>query len=115
MTADTLSPRFAPNGEESFPNPPPPFPCLVFRVDYNRQADAITGAAINVHMGKVADAGSWSPEVGGMNRWLAKYYEQVLKKSRPLIVYVHVSVREIRHGGQGLSSSHVRHTHVALN
>lgn len=54
------------------------------------EADAVTGAALPLYIGKASDAGSWSPEPGGMNRWLERYHRDVLKRTRPVIVYVHV-------------------------
>ncbi|CAM9731726.1 unnamed protein product, partial [Laminaria digitata] len=53
------------------------------------EADAIVGASSPVLGAKATDAGGWSPELGGMNRWLARYYKEVLKGTRPVIVQVH--------------------------
>ena len=58
------------------------------------EADAVVGAATSVYREKATDAGGWSPELGGMNRWLARYYKEVLKGTRPVIVQVHVRVLE---------------------
>lgn len=58
------------------------------------EADAVVGASTGMYLGKATDAGGWSPELGGMNRWLARYYKEVLKGTRPVIVEVHVSVLE---------------------
>lgn len=55
------------------------------------EADAAVGAALPVYQGNVQDAVNWNVEIGGMNRWLKRYYEEVLGKSRPVLVTVHVS------------------------
>ena len=54
------------------------------------EADAVVGAANPVYKGKATDAAGWSPDLGGMNRWLARYHKEVLKETRPVIVQVHV-------------------------
>lgn len=56
------------------------------------EVDAVTGAATPIYLGKATDAGGWNPQFGGMNRWLARYYRDVLGSSRPVLVEVHVSV-----------------------
>lgn len=56
------------------------------------EVDAVTGAATPVYLGKATDAGGWNPQFGGMNRWLARYYRDVLDSTRPVLVEVHVSV-----------------------
>lgn len=55
------------------------------------EADAVTGASSPLYLGEATDAGGWNPELGGMNRWLERYYWEILKGARPVIVHVHVS------------------------
>lgn len=55
------------------------------------EADAVTGASTPWYLGKATDAGAWSPELGGMNRWLARYHREALDSTRPVLVEVHVS------------------------
>lgn len=74
------------------PGGDPTKPLLLVREIVVDEADAIVGAAIETYMGKVPDAGSWNPEIGGFNRWLQRYYNEVLHRSRPVLVRVHVSV-----------------------
>lgn len=56
------------------------------------ETDAIFGAFESSYRRHATDAGGWSPEPGGFNRWLDTYHHAVLRKTRPVIVTVHVSV-----------------------
>ena len=56
------------------------------------EADAMFGAFDSKFIGRATDAGRWSPLPGGFNRWAERYHKKVLKKSRPVLVAVHVSV-----------------------
>ena len=47
------------------------------------EADAIMGASSRVFGEKATDAGGWSPELGGMNRWLSRYYKDCLLYTSP--------------------------------
>lgn len=55
------------------------------------EADASFGAFERKYRGHATDSAGWSPEPGGFNRWLNGYYTHVLKKSRPVVIAVHVS------------------------
>lgn len=55
------------------------------------ETDAVFGAFESMFRRKATDAGGWSPEPSGFNRWLEKYHRKVLLKSRPVLVTVHVS------------------------
>lgn len=54
------------------------------------EVDAVMGAFHVEFNGKAADPGSWSSDAGGMNRWLERYYKEVLQERRPVLIYVHV-------------------------
>lgn len=55
------------------------------------EADVVMGAALHLYLGKASDSASWNLETGSFNRWLARYYDEVLHRSRPVVVTVHVS------------------------
>lgn len=55
------------------------------------EADAVFGAFEREFENVVTDAAGWNPHPGGFNRWVERYYNEVLKRTRPVIVSVHVS------------------------
>lgn len=56
------------------------------------EADAIYGAFEARFVRKVTDAGGWSPDPGGFNRWVERYHREVLRSSRPVLVSIYVSI-----------------------
>ncbi|CAN0399829.1 unnamed protein product, partial [Hapterophycus canaliculatus] len=53
------------------------------------ETDAVFGAFETTFLGHMPDASSWSPLPGGFNRWVERYYHEVLHGSRPVLVTVH--------------------------
>lgn len=56
------------------------------------ETDAVFGAFELPYLGHTADAASWSPLPGGFNRWVERYYREVLHGSRPVLITVHVRI-----------------------
>ena len=54
------------------------------------ETDAVFGAFDRPFVNVVTDAAGWSPLPGGFNRWVERYYREVLHRTRPVIVTVHV-------------------------
>lgn len=71
----------------------PQEPLLLVRKLALDETDAIFGAFEARFLGYATDSGGWSPEPGGLNRWVHRYYERILQRSRPVIISVHVSYR----------------------
>lgn len=55
------------------------------------EADAVFGAFDGRFFRRASDAGTWSPLPGGFNRWAETYHKKILRKSRPVLIAVHVS------------------------
>lgn len=55
------------------------------------ETDAVFGAFESRFRGHATDSGGWSPEPGGLNRWVEKYHREVLQETRPVLITVHVS------------------------
>lgn len=77
--------------ESSGPGGDPDRPLLLVQELAVDETDAAVGSGSPVYVGKATDAGGWSPELGGMNRWLERYYREVLDSARPVLIHVHVS------------------------
>ena len=69
----------------------PDEPLLLVRKLAVDETDAAFGAFESVFVRYAADAGSWSPLLGGFNRWVETYHRKVLHGTRPVVVTVHVS------------------------